>query len=158
MKHALVVAAAAAWLVSCVVANPPVVSQQTFSASAGSIRVVAVMPFYPRPEMQRFNDVDGESVASMVSTYVTEALKAEGLKVIPPSDLELTFANDGRATPRRDQRAAAEAAAVAEAAAAAAAAAAPAEAEAEPVEKAEGDVAAPAADESAPDSSTESAE
>lgn len=93
---------------ACPKANPPVVSQQTFSTAPGSTRIVAVMPFYPRPELQRYADVDGDSVANMVSTYVAEALKAEGIKVVAPSDLALAFTNEGHATPRRDPRAAAE--------------------------------------------------
>jgi len=100
-------------LLACQQANPPVVSQQTFSAAAGSLQVVAVMPFYPRPEMRLAPDSDTtpDQVASLISTFVAEALAARGVHVIPPSDLALTFANKGRPLPRRDPLAAIETAA-----------------------------------------------
>jgi hypothetical protein len=93
--------------------NRPVVSQQTFSAVAGSLKVVGVMPFYPQPELrQRLGSaVAAEEVAETVSGYFADALRGQGVRVIPPSDLALAFTNQGRATPRRDPRAAAEVAA-----------------------------------------------
>ena len=93
---------------------PPVVKQQTFSASAGSIERVALVPFYPRPDLERSlagQELSAEEVAALVTGFFGDALAAEGVHVIPASDLESAFSNQGRATPRRDPRAAAERAA-----------------------------------------------
>jgi hypothetical protein len=90
---------------------PPVVRQQTFSASAGSIEVVVLVPFYPRPDLLRSlsgQGISAEEVAALVTGFFGDALAAEGVRVIPASDLELAFSSQGRATPRRDPRAAAE--------------------------------------------------
>jgi hypothetical protein len=87
-------------LAGCQQANPPVVKGQTFSASAGSTKVVAIVPFYPRPELRQRNpEVD------------FDALAAQGVRVVPPTDLQISFMNDGRPVPRRDPRVAAEVAA-----------------------------------------------
>jgi hypothetical protein len=94
---------------------PPVVKQQTFSASAGSLDVVVLVPFYPRPDLLRSRAggvVSAEEVAALVTGFFGDALAAEGVRVIPASDLELAFSNQNRATPRRDPRAAAEMAAL----------------------------------------------
>jgi hypothetical protein len=91
----------------------PVVKQQTFSASAGSLRVVGVVPFYPRPELRRSieSDASADEVANLVATFVADALMVEGVQVIPPSDLAVLFEAQGAPLPRRDPRAAAETAA-----------------------------------------------
>jgi len=99
-------------LSGCQQANPPVVKGQTFSAPAGSTKVVAVMPFYPRPELrQRDPDLDVDALAKNVSIFVADALAAQGIRVVPPTDLQISFMNEGRPVPRRDPRAAAEVAA-----------------------------------------------
>jgi hypothetical protein len=93
---------------------PPVVKQQTFSASPGSLEVVVVVPFYPRPDLLRSlasAGIGAEEVAALVTGFFGDALAAEGVRVVPASDLELAFSSQGRATPRRDPRAAAELAA-----------------------------------------------
>jgi hypothetical protein len=93
---------------------PPVVKQQTFSASPGSIEVVALVPFYPRPDLLRSlagKGISADEVAAIVTGFFGDALAAEGVRVVPASDLELAFSSQGRATPRRDPRAAAELAA-----------------------------------------------
>jgi len=91
----------------------PVVQQQTFSAAEGSIDVVAVMPFFPRPELvERLEaNITAEEVADLVSSYFSEALANQGVRVIPPNDLVVAFTAQSRATPRRDPRSAAEVAA-----------------------------------------------
>ena len=95
-------------LAGCQQANPSVVSGQTFSAPAGSTRVVAVMPFYPRPELrQRDPDLDADALAKNVSIFVANALAAQGVRVVPPTDLQISFMNEGRPVPRRDVKAAA---------------------------------------------------
>jgi len=89
---------------------PPVVRQQTFSASPGSLDVVALVPFYPRPELLqslRGEALDAEAVAALVTGFVGDALAARGVRVVPASDLDLAFRNRGEATPRRDARASA---------------------------------------------------
>jgi hypothetical protein len=90
---------------------PPVVKQQTFSASPGSIDVVALVPFFPRPDLLREPGAQGisaEEVAALVTGFFGDALAAEGVRIVPASDLDMAFRNQGRATPRRDPRAAAE--------------------------------------------------
>ena len=92
----------------------PVVKQQTFFASAGSLKVVVLVPFYPRPDLVRGvgdQRMSAEEVAALVTGFFGDALAAEGVHVIPASDFETAFSSQGRATPRRDPRAAAERAA-----------------------------------------------
>jgi hypothetical protein len=111
---ALLAAVAGALLAAGCPKPPPVVKQTTFSASPGSLRRVAVMPFYPRSDLSR-SLVDGgrtaEEVAEIVASYIADALMAEGVSVIPPNDLAIAFTSQGRATPRLDPKAAAETAA-----------------------------------------------
>lgn len=92
----------------------PVVQQQVFSASKGSLDLVAVMPFYPRPELLRSLSgatVDGPAVAEIVASYFADALRQQGVSVIPPNDLVIAFMDAGTATPRLDPRRATELAA-----------------------------------------------
>jgi hypothetical protein len=110
MRRAAIALAAAA-LAACSQTNPPVVRQQTFSAPAEATQVVAVVPFAYRPELAYGDTAGGltpQEVADLVTTFVTEALAAQDIKVVPPSDVEVVFVNQGRAVPRRDPRAAAE--------------------------------------------------
>jgi hypothetical protein len=90
--------------------NRPVVQQQTFSALAGSLERVAVVPFHPAPELASgaLGTATPEEVAAFVTSFVSAALAALGVRVISASDVETAFAARGRATPRRDPRAAAE--------------------------------------------------
>ncbi len=88
----------------------PVVQQRTYAVSAGSLRKVAVMPFYPRPELSASasgRGLNSAEVAELVSTFITEALAAQGISVVAPSDLVTAFTASGVATPRLDPRAAA---------------------------------------------------
>jgi hypothetical protein len=104
-------ALAAAGLFGCSQANPPVVKQQTFSAPVDATQRVAVVPFAYRPELEMDAAAGGlapQEVADLVTTFVAEALAAQGIKVVPPSDVEVVFTSQGRAVPRRDPRAAAE--------------------------------------------------
>jgi hypothetical protein len=102
------------WCLACP-KPPPVVKQQTFSASPGSLEVVAVVPFYPRPDLLRDSPpgegLTPEEVAALVTGFFSDALAAQGLRVIPPSDFEISFSSQGRATPRRNPLEAAQAAA-----------------------------------------------
>ena len=89
----------------------PVVDQQTFSASAGSLNRVAVMPFAARTGVVRdpvLVGVTDEQAADLIARFAADALHAEGLSVVPASDMAAIFLNQGRAVPRRDPRRAAE--------------------------------------------------
>jgi hypothetical protein len=90
------------------VTNPHVVTQQTFSHAPGSMRVVAVMPFSASPGVVRDPEtgVTAQEVADLIATFVADALAAEGVGVIPPSDMSLAFLNQNRAIPRLDPQAA----------------------------------------------------
>jgi hypothetical protein len=91
--------------------NPAVVDQQTFSASAGSLNRVAVMPFAARTGVVRdpvLVGVTDEQAADLIARFAADALHAEGLSVVPASDMAAIFLNQGRAVPRRDPRRAAE--------------------------------------------------
>ena len=110
--------AAAALLLACSQSGPlagvrpqALVKEQTFSAVEGSLRVVGVMPFYPRPELARQlegGDLSRDDVADLVSTYFAEALRGMDVAVISPSDIALAFSNQGRALSRKDPRTVAE--------------------------------------------------
>lgn len=98
----------------CPHVSPPVVQQQTVSAVAGSTRIVAVMPFTHRTGLIPVGAEAGmsaEEVADLVAGFMAEALRAEGVGVVAPSDMRAAFLNQGLAVPRRDPRAAAETAA-----------------------------------------------
>jgi hypothetical protein len=69
------------------------------------------VPFAYRPELAYDETAGGlapQEVADLVTTFVAEAIAAQGIQVVPPSDVEVVFTNQGRAVPRRDPRAAAE--------------------------------------------------
>ncbi len=93
-------------LVGCrQITDPPVVDQQTFSASADSLKRVAVMPFASRAGVVRDPGLAGvtdEQVGDLVATFAVDALRREGLNVVPSSDVAFVFLNEGRAVPRRD--------------------------------------------------------
>jgi hypothetical protein len=66
------------------------------------------MPFYPAPELGRGlpagSPVGAADAADLVSTFVTDALRAQGFAVVPPSDLLAAFVAQGRPLPRLDPR------------------------------------------------------
>lgn len=112
MRPALLLLALGAVL-ACQHASRPVVSQRTLSAAPGAIDVVAVVPFYPRPALKQDLLMDGsqqdpEEIAALVTSYFYDALLAQDVRVISPSDVENAFENQGHPTPRLDPRAAAE--------------------------------------------------
>lgn len=111
LRGALLAGLAVAGAVACSPSGPlagvtptPVVQQQTFSAVEGSLKVVGVLPFYPRPELARQleGDLGPDEVADLVSNYFAEALGGLDVKVVSPSDMALVFDNKGRAMSRRD--------------------------------------------------------
>jgi len=101
-------------LAGCPHMNPPVVKQQTVSSSGGSTRVIAVMPFATRQGLIPAGadvKLTADEVADLVANFMAEALRAEGIRVIPPNDLATAFLSEQRPVARRDPRAAAELAA-----------------------------------------------
>ncbi len=92
----------------------PIVRQQTFAVSHGALARVAVMPFYPTNELTRSAKQGGESAwaaAALITRFVTEAMTARGMHLIPASDLETAFIGQGQVAPRLDPQAAARVAA-----------------------------------------------
>jgi len=93
------------------VTRTPVVQQQTFSAQDGSLKLVGIMPFYPRPELARSlagGELGPDDVAGLVSSYFADALRGLDVRVVPPSDMALAFTNKKRAMSRRDLQTAIE--------------------------------------------------
>jgi hypothetical protein len=93
----------------------PVVTASRIARSDESMQKVAVMPFYPEAPSARSigggtDDVNSES-AALVASYFSDALAAQGLTVIAPSDLEVAFMGQGLPVPRLDPKTAAERAA-----------------------------------------------
>jgi len=92
----------------------PVVDERPIHVPTGSLGKIAVMPFYPTPELGRGlpegSPVGAADTADLIATFVTDALRAQGFAVVPPNDLLAAFVADGRPLPRLDPR---EAAAVA---------------------------------------------
>jgi hypothetical protein len=86
----------------------PVVPSQSFGVTAVALRKVAIVPFYPlAPGPAPANPATGGtgstwSDAAQISGYVTEALSAQGIAVVPPNDIELAFTNAGTPVPRLD--------------------------------------------------------
>jgi hypothetical protein len=90
----------------------PVVAASRIARSDGSMRKIAVMPFYPEGPSPRSvgggtGGVSWEN-AALVASYVADALIAQGVDVVAPSDLELAFEGQGLPVPRLDPATAAE--------------------------------------------------
>src|SRR5262245_65431012 len=66
------------------------------------------MPFYPTPELGRGlpagSPISAADAADLVSTFVTDALRAQGFAVVDPNDLLAAFVAQGRPLPRLDAR------------------------------------------------------
>jgi TolB-like protein len=92
----------------------PVVAERPIHVPTASLGRIAVMPFYPTPELGRGlppgSPISAADTADLVSTFVTDALRAQGFAVVAPNDLLAAFVAQGRPLPRLDP---AEAAAVA---------------------------------------------
>lgn len=94
------------------ITNPPVVDQQTFSHAEDSMKRVAVVPFSVHSGVVRepaLAGVTDEEVSDLVAVFATDALREQGVSVVPPSDVASSFLNQGRAVPRRDIKRAVEA-------------------------------------------------
>jgi hypothetical protein len=67
-----------------------VVQPRVYAPARDSLRRVVVVPFTPRPELSRAAPEDGvsaETALELVGRFVTEAVAARGIDVIPASDL-----------------------------------------------------------------------
>lgn len=93
----------------------PVVAASTVARSSEFMQKVAVMPFYPVSPSGRSIGGGSQAVswdsAALVTSFIAEALTAEGVAMIPANDLEIAFTAQGQAVPRLDPRTAAERAA-----------------------------------------------
>jgi hypothetical protein len=92
----------------------PVVASTQDASVSNAMKMVAVVPFQPRTPTGR-SIGETESVtwdnAALVTSYFADALVAKGVSVIPPSDLESAFTNQGAVVPRLNPRVTAERAA-----------------------------------------------
>lgn len=93
----------------------PVVTASRIARSDEFMQKVAVVPFYPESPSPR--SVGGGTggvawdSAALVAGYFSDALGAQGVTVIAPSDLEAAFTGQGLPVPRVDPKTAAERAA-----------------------------------------------
>jgi len=99
----------------CSTIDPPIVLSQIVKASPGLLRKVAVAPFDADPTLRGpGSDPRGVSAgvaADLVTRFVTEALTARGVAVVPPNDLVVAFESQGIVLPRGDVAALAQLAA-----------------------------------------------
>jgi hypothetical protein len=110
-RRALAALAPLALSVACAQAGigpRPVVAEQAFHVPTASLARIAVMPFYPTPELGRGlsprSAIGAADAAELVSTFATEALRAQGFGVVAPSDMLAAFVAQGRPLPRLDPR------------------------------------------------------
>lgn len=86
----------------------PVVNEQPFHVPTGSLGRIAVVPFSATPALVQAlpegSPVDAAHAANLVSTFMTDALRAQGFAVVPPSDLVAAFVAQQRPIPRLDPR------------------------------------------------------
>ena len=106
--------ALAAALVACAQAGigpRPIVKEQVFQLAPESLHKIAVMPFYPEDALASSLSPTGQlgaaDTADLVAGFVSDALRAKGFDVIPPSDVLAAFLAHGKPLPRLDQLAAA---------------------------------------------------
>jgi len=109
LAGAVVLAACAALACAQAGLGPrPVVEQQSYHVPTASLGKVAVMPFYPTPELGRGlapgSPLSAADAADTVGAYVTEALRSRGFAVVAPSDMLSAFVAQGRPVPRLDPR------------------------------------------------------
>jgi len=86
----------------------PVVPSQSFGLSAAALAKVAVVPFYPSLPSSApgaSGSGAGWADAALVSSFVSEALAAQGVTVVAPSDVEIAFTGHGSPVPRLDPEA-----------------------------------------------------
>ena len=88
----------------------PIVAQQVFSVPPESLKKIAVMPFYPVPELGHTlsptSQLGAADTADLIAGFLAEALRGQGFAVVPPSDVLGAFVAKGQPVPRLDPRAA----------------------------------------------------
>jgi hypothetical protein len=75
----------------------PVVKPRAYAPARDSLKKLVVVPFTPRPELSRSPQEDGvsaETAAELVSRFVTEAVAARGIPVVPASDLAIAISGE----------------------------------------------------------------
>jgi TolB-like protein len=86
----------------------PVVEERPYRVPTASLGKLAVMPFYPAPELGRGlapgSPLSAADAADTVGAYVTDALKSRGFAVVAPNDMLSAFVAQGRPVPRLDAR------------------------------------------------------
>ncbi|MDH5307292.1 MAG: hypothetical protein OEW02_08915, partial [Myxococcales bacterium] len=92
----------------------PIVELHTYAKTSGLLERVAIVPFSISPRMPRATDpgaISGAAAADLLARFVAEAIEAEGVRVIPASDVALAFEAAGQVVPRGDAAVAASLAA-----------------------------------------------
>jgi hypothetical protein len=86
----------------------PVVSEQAIHVPTTALGRIAVMPFYPAPELGRGlpagSPLSAGDTADLVASFVSDALRAQGFGIVAPTDLLAAFVAQGRPLPRLDPR------------------------------------------------------
>ena len=104
--RARVRALAGACALTCAVAacsKSPVIQERRITAPNGATQKIAVVPFYPRPTLERHLVEGGpsaEEAAALVTRFVTEGLSASGFQVVPAGDVKQAFDAEGLQVPR----------------------------------------------------------
>lgn len=94
----------------------PVIQERSFALSTAALEKIAVVPFHPAEQAvgpissgpNQSPQAPGWESAALIGRFVSEALAARGFAVIPPSDVELAFTQEGTPVPRLDAEASAE--------------------------------------------------
>ncbi len=89
----------------------PIVENQTFRIPKGALEKIAIIPFAAKPlplGRTQAGGIPPAEAAKLIARFMADALAKRGMSVIPPSDMEIAFANQRVPIPRRDPRAAAE--------------------------------------------------
>ena len=93
LARALALAGTALGVLACAqsgIGPRPVVAEQPFHVPTSSLGRIAVVPFYPTPELARGmpagSPLGAADAADLIATFVTDALRAQGFSVVPPSD------------------------------------------------------------------------
>jgi hypothetical protein len=79
-----------------------VVQPRVYAPSRDWLRKVVVVPFTPRPELSRAAPGDGvsaETAVKLVGRFVTEAVAARGIDVVPASDLAVALSGEAPPMP-----------------------------------------------------------
>jgi len=92
-------------LSACSTVSPEFVEQRQYEVFDAPVARLAVLPFYPKPQLSRStsgSETTAWEAAALVTRFVTDAVAARGVAVIPENDVQLAFAGGGQVTPRSD--------------------------------------------------------